>query len=321
MLLRIADFLFVLRPLILIPAWSFYALGAHGGRRPVLATVLAAPGFWCLTAVLACAYVVNQIFDRESDLMNDKGHYLTRGIFGAPTMVAIAFVCLMGASFLFQRVEHAQRAPLVAALVLALVYSLPPLRLCARPWLDLAANAIGYGGLAFVAGRTGAGGDLVVAGRDAAPWILLVGATFLHTTILDADGDRAAGKRTTAVAIGVIPSARLALALVAASVGVTMFAYVRGWNQSALAVAVTIASLASFSVAYAALRRIRTEGLSERTALRARASSAAVQVATALVALAAILRDPILILLVIPMVVAARAYYRARFGVSYPGRA
>ena len=30
-LLRIGDFIFVTRPLILIPAWSFYLLGARAG--------------------------------------------------------------------------------------------------------------------------------------------------------------------------------------------------------------------------------------------------------------------------------------------------
>ncbi len=321
MLLRIADFLFVLRPLILVPAWSFYALGAHSGRRPVLATVLAAPGFWCLTTVLACAYVINQIFDQDSDRMNDKGQYLTRGIFGVPTMVAIALVCFVGASLLFQRVETAQRGPLVAALVLALVYSLPPLRLCARPWLDLAANAIGYGGLAFVAGRTGAGGDMFTAFRDATPWIFLVGATFLHTTILDADGDLAAGKRTTTVAIGVIRSAEIAVALAVAALLCAVLSHARGWSPHVAPIAVTAVALASFLTAWAAMRHMRTFGLSERTAARARASSAAVQVATSLVALAAIWRDPIFILLLVPMVMAARVYYRARFGLSYPGRA
>ena len=55
-LLRVADFFFVLRPLIMIPAWSLYVLGAHApASRRAVATALVQPGFWCMTAVLACA--------------------------------------------------------------------------------------------------------------------------------------------------------------------------------------------------------------------------------------------------------------------------
>ncbi len=321
MLLRIADFFFVLRPLILVPAWSFYILGAHSARRPVLATVLNMPGFLCLSAILACAYVLNQIFDEESDRLNDKGHYLTDGIFGVRTMLAIAFVCFVAAALFFRQVQDAQRYPLLAALLLSFVYSLPPLRLCARPGLDLAANAVGYGGLAFVIGRTGSGGDMLRAFVDAAPWMLLVGATFMHTTILDVDGDTASRKRTTTVALGVMPSARLAVGLAAVAAAAAVVSYTRAIVPDLAPVVVTMASLAAFMVALAALERARGRDLGERTLARTRASGTAVQVVTGIVAVAAVLRDPIFILLLIPLVLAARLYYRARFGVPYPGRA
>src|SRR5262249_19523703 len=72
--LRAADFLFVLRPLILVPAWAFYSLGAHSHRvtRAVEHTAVIQSAFWCLSGVLACAYVLNQIFDLESDRLNGK---------------------------------------------------------------------------------------------------------------------------------------------------------------------------------------------------------------------------------------------------------
>lgn len=321
MLLRLADFFFVLRPLILIPAWSFYILGAHSTSRPVLATALNMPGFLCLTAVLACAYVLNQIFDEESDRLNDKGHYLTRGLFGVRTMLAIAFVCFVAASLFFQQAQTAQRWPLVGAFLLSFAYSLPPLRLCARPGLDLAANAIGYGGLAFVIGRTGFDGRTPVAFFDALPWMLLVGATFLHTTILDVDGDAAARKRTTAVAIGVVPAARLAALLALAGAALSFLPVTRRTPPDLLPAIVITAALAVFVVALAALRRADALAVTERARQRARTSSGTVQIVTGIVAVAAVWRDPIFILLLIPLVLAARVYYRARFGVRYPGNA
>lgn len=304
--------------MILVPAWSIYALGAHSAPDVVLATVLAESGFWCLTAILACAYVLNQVFDRESDALNDKGHYLTRGVFGMRAMVFIALACFTGASLLFQRVVPGQRLPLVLAFLLATTYSLPPLRLCARPYFDLAANALGYGGIAFVIGATGHAAHFTDAWRDGVPWVFLVGATFLHTTILDVDGDAAAGKRTTTVAAGVRASAWVAVLFALGALGDAAFSFIQR-GTSGFPVLVTAAGLCFFAAGAIMIERALRGGPASRAGARARASSLAVQGVTALVALTAVLRDPLLLLLLLPLIIAARAYYRARFGLSYPG--
>lgn len=313
--------MFVLRPLIMVPAWSFYALGVHLApvrSRVELFSVIVQPGFWCLTAVLACAYVLNQIFDETSDRMNGKGLFLTHGVFGIRTMIAIALACFFGASWLFQRVEDAQRIPLAAALVLSLVYSLPPLRVCSRPWLDLLANAIGYGGLAFAIGAAGVSDYALAAFLAALPWMLLVGATFLHTTILDVDGDVAAGKRTTTVAVGVLRSAWLATSLAALTAANLVWAYFRK-DGPLVPAAVAVLAFGLFAAAHVMIARAEKLEPIARSAARTRASARAVQVITAVIALWAGVRDPMLLLLFVPLVVAARFYYRARFSIRYPG--
>jgi len=319
--LRAADFLFVLRPLIMVPAWSFYALGVHMApvrERTELFSVIVQPGFWCLTALLASAYVANQIFDQASDRLNGKGLFLTHGVFRTRTMIAISLACFLGASWLFQRVDSAQEIPLIASMLLAFTYSLPPLRLCARPGLDLIANAIGYGGLAFAAGAGGVGSYPLAAFLDAYPWMLLVGAVFLHTTILDVDGDAAAGKRTTTVKIGVMRSAQIATALAAIAAAATAWRY---FGKDGSVVAAVVAALSLVFVVLGHVRLADAEKLESvaRSAARVRASSLVVQSITALIALWACLRDPMLIALFVPLMVAARFYYRARFSIRYPG--
>ncbi len=67
-LLRICDFIFVLRPLILIPAWSFYLIGAATAIETNPDYPRGFPGltaFLSLTAILITAYLLNQIFDRD----------------------------------------------------------------------------------------------------------------------------------------------------------------------------------------------------------------------------------------------------------------
>lgn len=283
-------------------------------------TAVIQSAFWCLSGVLACAYVLNQIFDLESDRLNNKGLFLTRHVFRPRTMLLVALACFAGASLLFQNTHHVQHVPLIAALLLSLIYSLPPLRLCARPWWDLAANAIGYGGLAFVIGHGALSNDLMPAIIGAVPWVLLVAATFLHTTILDVEGDAAAGKHTTTVVIGERRSSLLSVGFGAAAFILSVAPKLRGLKTAGwLPVIVTGGALAAFAFAYYRLSRSRELSVSERYAVRSRTSSYAVQIPTALVALAAAWKDPTFLVLLIPLVAFTHVYNHARFGVSYPG--
>ncbi len=307
--------------MILVPAWAFYSLGAHAHRVPRAFehTAVIQSAFWCLSGVLAAAYVLNQIFDVESDRLNGKGLFLTRRVFRTRTMLLVALICFAGASLLYHNTRLIQRIPLVSALLLSLIYSLPPLRLCARPWWDLAANAIGYGGLAYVIGGGALSNDVIPMILRAVPWVLLVAGTFLHTTILDVEGDAAAGKHTTTVLIGERRSALLSLAFGAAAFVLTVAPWLRVGKIDWVPAIVTGGSLVAFAAAYYRLSHGRDLSIAERYAIRSRTSSYAVQVPTALVALAAAWKDPTFLVLLLPLVAFAHVYNHARFGVSYPG--
>ncbi len=300
-ILRICDFLFVLRPVILIPAWSFYLIGAAAARPgaslqgafPSPVTALS------LTAILVTAYVLNQIFDTESDEKNNKCLFLSRGIFTARTLILIAALAFLAASFAYHRTAGAARPPLVIALALSFAYSLPPLRLCARPVLDLLANAIGYGGIAFVLGFGVFDPSLSAAATRSLPYVLLVAATFLHTTILDFTGDSETGKKSTTVLVGVRASAIAAVALTA--LGFVMAAAAR----DLVAAVVTGASLP-----------VAAYPLSKKSL---GASAFVVQANTLIATLAAAFFWPAYLALVVPLVALSRFYHKRRFGIIYPG--
>jgi 4-hydroxybenzoate polyprenyltransferase len=86
-----------------------------------------------------------------------------------------------------------------ANLALAWLYSVPPVRLKARPGMDVAVNAVGVGVLSTLAGWSAA------ASPAGFPWpflaqALLVGvAVYVPTTLVDLEADRAAGDRTIAL--------------------------------------------------------------------------------------------------------------------------
>ena len=222
----------------------------------------------------------------------------------------MALVTFLIASYFFRFVDEAQRLPLLIAVVLSLAYSLPPLRLVARPFADLLANALGYGGVAYVAGFASWHPSAADASLLALPYVFLVGATFLHTTIMDVGGDRKSGKVTTSVVIGAAPSATLSWVLAASGlVPALAVSFARFGDK----LAPMILAVCTAVFVHAAMRARRPGGDT--------ASSNAVQWATVLVTIPAVIAWPVYLLLLLPLVVAARLYYRARFGVTYPGPA
>ncbi len=93
------------------------------------------------------------------------------------------------------------------------MYSFKPFRLSGRPIGDFLSNAAGYGIIAFAVGWLLGGGTLSVPGfvRAAAPYFLLMCGGSIGSTLPDVPGDRAEGKRTTAVAFGLRPATGIAL--------------------------------------------------------------------------------------------------------------
>jgi 4-hydroxybenzoate polyprenyltransferase len=267
---------------------------------PVMTGLPSPVALLALTSILICAYLLNQIFDRETDERNNKCFYLSRGIFRVRTLVIMAAVFFVVAGCAVPDVVGpSQRWALLLALALSLLYSLPPIRLCARPFLDMLANAVGYGGGAFVIGFGAYQSSAAEAITNTIPYVLLVASTFLHTTILDVEGDKASDKISTAVLIGERRSANLAaflhlLAILAA------FA-------TANFIALIITGLSSPAAIYALKSGARS------------ASATLIQVNTLVVAGVAVFLWPVFGAILVPLVLLARFYYRRRFGIIYPG--
>ena len=295
--MRLIDFFFALRPLVLVPAWSFFILGYGLGQD---GDTDSPPFPWLrfllMSLILAGVHLVNQIADFEADRVNGKGFFLQRGIFSRRLYAAVAGASL-AAGLGIAAARHASPGLLAATAGLGLAYSIPPLRLAARPGFDLLANAFGYGALALLLGADAP----AVAGAwwfRLACCALSVGAVFLHTTLLDLDGDRRTGKVTTGLAIGAArtrPAAAL-LALAGAAAAARAAAPVLLCGGAALGVLTAAAA-----------------------AWPDRVSSRTVCVAgTGLFALAAGACVPLFPACVALLVVATRLFYKRRFALAYP---
>lgn len=193
--MRLLDAFFATRPLLLIPAWSFFLLGhvsSNANDFPALRLLL-------FTLILIATHLLNQVVDLETDRRNNKGYFLQRGVFSAREYVGAAALLLSVALGVSWAQRNANILLSLAAL-LGLAYNLRPLRLSHRPIVDLMANAFGYGGIAYLLAQPMNRRDDLAMQLVAT--ICAVAAVCLHTTLLDADGDRREGKRTTGVFLG-----------------------------------------------------------------------------------------------------------------------
>ncbi len=248
---RVADFVFLTRPLLLCVSTTFFFAGASHGMasplealRPAVLSALA-PNFLLLALITASSFVINQVCDIESDRLNEKNFHLAAGLVGRKEAVAFYAALCIAATFLALSLPGPVRELGIAGIVLGFAYSVPPLRLKGRAVADMLANGMGFGFLAFALGwlallpYEGA----LLAG--AAPYVAAMCAVFLNTTIPDEAGDRRTGDRTTCVVFGRAAVSRAAAVLLAAAAALGAYA---GETQCVLGAVVSMPGFIAVAV-------------------------------------------------------------------------
>jgi 4-hydroxybenzoate polyprenyltransferase len=214
LLLPLLNVFFLLRPVVLIPVWGFALFGYNKGRNVNFSEL---PDLWRTTDVgvflwivifslsVGCVYVLNQIADIDVDRKNSGLPLLANGIVsrkgaygaaGAAAIIAIAVPFCAG---------HRLISLLsLISIVIGILYSFRPFYFSGRPFLDFLTNAAGFGIVALGVGWHLAGRSMADPAflPSTAPYFLLMCAGAISSTIPDIAGDRAGGKRTTAVVLG-----------------------------------------------------------------------------------------------------------------------
>ncbi|MFQ5607462.1 MAG: hypothetical protein ACE5GA_05905, partial [Candidatus Zixiibacteriota bacterium] len=141
--MRALDFLFLTRPILLLPVWTVYLLyyDYYLPGSPLESAVLL--DLAALSLIMAAAYIINQIYDIESDRLNNK-----LGFFNPPVELTIrqgwlAFAllnCSALAYATFARMELL--LPLGVIALAGILYSAPPVRAKDRPLPGLLFNAL-----------------------------------------------------------------------------------------------------------------------------------------------------------------------------------
>lgn len=288
-----------MRPILLVPAWVFLLLGYFqaGGRRFFTSVhfLHVLVGF---SLLLAALYVFNQLFDMASDAINKKHLLISESSMPRKNAYALGGILIGGAALAAVYLEPLIRLFFGLSLLLGIAYSLPPVRLKARPFADVAVNAIGYGFINFSLGWLTVQQFSAALVLNAVPYMLAVGAIFVNTTVLDLAGDRECGYRTTGVFLGT----KRALALSTALMG------------ACLAAAAGLRNFACLVPAIVALPLFVAAALKRDTGSIARS----VRVSGPLLVLVTGMIFPYFLILFLAVFVFLRVYYRRRFGIDYP---
>lgn len=297
------DYLFLLRPTLFFPVWTYFLAGQSGGAHyPKASQQLLHPvgPVWIMTALsllMGSVYILNQIQDIETDRRNRKLFLLANGIVPvrhAYREAVVLAVASMGLAFWADPLFGLGFMALF--LIAGILYNYPPTAWKNHPVFGILVNGAGSI-LIYDIGWVAGGGEQALPPQMFA-YAFAVVAVFLNTTLPDRKGDEATGKITFGVRYGLGATALWALVFEAASFALSLIT--REWLlfiPSALALPFFV---------MAAYRRKLPDTL--------RATKFAV---SALAGAVCVVFPPYLLLIVAVFFI-SRWYYKKRFHFDYP---
>lgn len=287
-----------MRPMLHLPVWNviifgYYSYSVSQSNKSALLLALAIGSGLC-----GAAFLLNQIYDIESDKLNNKLHFLPGQYVRIKTAwLMIILLDLFSLSLAF-KISLNMGLIGISITLLGIFYSAPPIALKNRAWPAAIANGFGPGTLAFMLGYCAAGGLLPAGLIRSLPYFMAVISVYIGTTLPDIEGDRKTGKLTIGAVYGMAKSRYLMLSfymlsllsgvmlsdwpfLIAAFIAMPFFAWVI-YNKSLTAVMLAVkASIISLS-------------------------TVALGIA------------PLYAVALVLLILTTRAYYKVRFNMYYP---
>lgn len=306
-LTKLVDIGFLARPALLCASCTFFfagvvaAPGLSANPQDLIVPLRVLPNLVLFMLIVSSAFIINQVFDIESDSVNRKTFILPSGIVSKRESLVFFAVVTGLALVLSIRAAHAVRYAVWAGLALGFGYSVPPVRFKGKPIADLLANVIGFGIIGFALGWLAMAEPSAELVLRATPYALAMSAIFLNTCIPDESGDSLVGDRTSCVVFGKEAVSRVAVLLLLAS---TVVAGLVGDSLCALAAFGSMP--ASIGVAV------------EPDPQNSVVSS---QFAARLLFVLVSIRSPALALLGVVAYACSKVYYSRRLGLDYPNMA
>ena len=307
-ILRLLDYIFFMRPIILIPLWSFILIGNYHSHNTIRLNNFSQFGFssqliiksTLSTLIVGTVYIINQIYDRESDALNKKLFFIPKGIITLKQAKYQSYflVIVFIAGSIFFHLDWYYILFNITLLLLGICYSMPPFQFKSRPGFDLLLNMIGYGGLSFFIGWTADKSISHTMLLMSLPYFLFMAAMYINTTLIDYEGDKDSGLVTTGVFLGKNLASLISLIVVIVTL-------VIGYLQKNWII-FSIVGLSSPLFAIAWLKKERKNFL------------LSVQIPGWLFVIFLGILYPYFFLLIVCLYLLTKFYYKQRFNMNYP---
>lgn len=309
-LLHSLDYIAILRPLLLMPVWTMLLLGYYkglGGRftivwRPdneILITI------FLYSLLMGAVYILNQISDSHTDEVNGKLYLVAQRYMRENSLkIQVGILFSLSIIIAFLRFPRVYTFLIISSVALGVLYSVPPVRLKGRPFLDLLANAFGFGVVAFAVGWTSKSAFSKELILDCVPYIICVSAAFINTTIPDIKGDIQNGDITTGASLGIRNSCIVSTLLVGTVPLISLLL------RDFICLTASVLSLPFYL-------HMTVSNWDERSP-KIPAITLATKVSLLVLSLLIAVFIPFYFVLLIPTLLLVRAYYQMRFGISYP---
>jgi len=312
---KLLDYIFLMRPMLIVPVWTIALLGTRAaswrerGLTPFKLDHYPFATFQSLDANLllmllfgtllaGAIFILNQIYDIESDRQNEKLFLLADGhvsvsearvLYWVLTVIAIA-----GAFWLNWQLGIL----FIVGAGLGFQYSFPPLKVRENAYKAFRNNIVGHGMVAFLFGWVIYTNFSLEGVLKSLPYVFAVGAVYLTTTLPDIKGDVDTGKKTYAAEWGITRTIKNAAWMVVVALILSVMAGDYGFTITAgITAPVLIAAALRNSVDLALI---------------------ASKIAILVLSLFAAMYFPIYFVILIVTYAATRLYYAKRFGLAYP---
>jgi 4-hydroxybenzoate polyprenyltransferase len=321
-MLKLLDYVAILRPLLLIPGWTMLLIGYYRGVGENLAINANLPRIWKFPVILhpdkeiiitlliysllmGAGYILNQLSDSHTDEVNGKLYLVSQGYIKKSNLkVQIGILVFSSLVISIIRFSPAYVFLIILSFILVVLYSVPPVRLKGKPFLDLFANAFGFGFVAFAVGwnaKMPLSKDIILY---CLPYVICISAAFINTTIPDIKGDLQNGDVTTGAFLGIRNSC------IASTILVIIVPFVSLLVKDYICFTASVLSMPFFFYMLASNWNELTPNIPSITL--------ATKVSLLVLSLLIAISIPVYFALIIPSILLVRGYYRMRFGIKYP---
>jgi 4-hydroxybenzoate polyprenyltransferase len=184
------------------PVWTILLLGHH--RSAVFSGESNLPGLILILVafLVGAVYLLNQIYDVESDRLNKKLFFLAEGYLSKRDAIFETVLLNLISIIPAYLISPDLGVLFTLGFLFGLFYSVPPFSFKGKPLGGFLFNILAHGNLTFFGGwamnQTLSAKSILFS----LPYMFAVGAVYLNTTIPDMEGDKRSGKITLAVKWG-----------------------------------------------------------------------------------------------------------------------